>query len=430
LYDVIVAGGGPAGCAAAVASARTGAKTLLIEASGSLGGMGTIGLVPAWCPFSDQKKVVYRGIAQEVFENLKAVTPHARPSDYDWVPIGAEALKRVYDRLVEGSGADVLFNTQVCDAVMENSRIGCVIASNKLGLSAYRAKVYVDCTGDADVVAHAGGRCFYSDETGDVQPATHCFTVANVDEYAYRTGPEIHMSFKDCPAYGIARSGKYPLVTDGHSCNNLVGPSTVGFNAGHLWNVDPRDPVSLSKAMVKGRELAHQFHEGLKEFHPSAYAASFLVSTAQAMGIRESRRIEGEYTLTIEDYMNRASFPDEIGRNCYFVDVHITEAESKLVAEGKLDEEAGFAKYAPGESHGLPYRCLVPKGLDNVVAAGKIISCDRRVLGSVRVMPPSLVTGQAAGTAAALSVLSGTAMKDVPVDELRKKLKEDGAYFL
>jgi hypothetical protein len=392
--------------------------------------MGTIGLVPAWCPFSDQERIIYRGIALEVFEGLKAMTPHVGRLDTDWVPIGAEALKRVYDKLVADSGADVLFHTQVCDVSMDGERLDCAIASNKAGLSAYRAKVFIDCTGDADLARGSGAECVYSDDSGDAQPATLCFTLTNVDEYAYRTGPELHMGNKGCPVYGIVESEKYPLVADGHSCNNLVGPRTVGFNAGHLWGVDPRDPASLSKAMAKGRELAWQFHEGLKEFHPKAYAASFLVSTAQVMGSRESCRIIGEYVLTLDDYLRRASFPDEIGRNCYYIDVHYTEAETELALRGELDEARRDARYMPGESHGLPYRCLVPKGLDNVVVAGKTISCDRRVLGSVRVMPPCLVTGQAAGAAAAMAAESGARMRDLPVDELRARLRADGAYFI
>jgi hypothetical protein len=428
-YDVIVAGGGPAGCAAATAAARTGAKTLLVEASGSLGGMGTIGLVPAWCPFSDKEKIIYCGIAQEVFEGLKAFQPHVKAGDWDWVPIDAEALKRVYDRLVTEAGVDALFNTHLCDAARDGRIIKSVLLSNKSGLTIFKAKIYVDCTGDADIEALSGVECYYSDKSGEVQPATLCFILSNVDEYAYRTGPELHSAFKDCPVYGIVASDKYPLVVDGHSCNGLVGPGTVGFNAGHLWDVDARDPLSVSKALIQGRELASQFHEGLKEFHPKAYASSFLASTAQVMGARESRRIIGEYTLTLNDFNRRASFPDEIGRNCYYVDVHATRNESEKIVKGELEDEPGCVRLNPGESHGLPYRSLVPKDLDNVVAAGKIISCDRWMLGSVRVMPASLVTGQAAGTAAALAAAGGLAMRDVPAGVLRGRLRADGAYL-
>ncbi|MDR1559505.1 MAG: FAD-dependent oxidoreductase [Clostridiales bacterium] len=432
-YDVIVAGGGPAGCAAAIASAREGARTLLIEDSGALGGMGTIGLVPAWCPFTDQEKVIYRGVAWEVFESLKAESTYKNTDIVDWAPIDAETLKRVYDRLVTEAGAEVLFNTRICDVVMDENepeRLDCLVAANKRGLMAYRADMFVDCTGDADIIAFAGLTFACGDEKGQTQPATHCFILSNIDEDAYLAGPELHMSKRDSPVYDIARSDKYPLVTDGHSCNNLIGQGTVGFNAGHIWGVDSTNPESVSKALMHGRALAHEFHEGLKEFCPGVYADSFLVSTAPAIGIRESRRVIGEYTLSMDDYLRRRSFPDEIGRNAYFIDVHYTEDKRAKVVSGELNEEDAYARYKPGESHGIPFRCLTPKGLVNVLTAGRNISCDHQILGSVRVMPPCLVTGQAAGTAAAMAAGLKTNVKGLAVDALRGQLRKNGAYFI
>jgi len=430
-FDVIVAGGGPSGCAAAAAAASNGAKTLLIEASGALGGMGTIGLVPAWCPYSDGENVIYRGIAQTVMERVKAHMPHIKADHVDWVPIDPEVLKRVYDDLVSDAGVKVLFNTQLCDVQSADGRVDSVIVANKAGLTAYRAKVFIDCTGDADIAAFCGlpydkG----AGETGDVQPATHCFTLTNVDEYAYQTGPRLHGSEKDCPIYDIVRSEKYPMVVDGHSCNERIGPGVVGFNAGHLWNVDSTDPFSMSAALMAGRKLADELHCGLIEFYPSAFAASHLTMTASALGTRESRRIVGEYTLTFDDYKARRTFPDEIGRNCYYIDVHHSPAQRDAFLRGEIDYEEEASSYGPGESHGIPYRCLVPKGCENLLVAGRTISCDRTVQGSVRVMPPCLVTGQAAGTAAAMIAANGGTTMTLDTDALRAKLRADGAYFL
>lgn len=430
-YQVIVVGGGPGGCAAAVAAARGGMRTLLIESTAMLGGMGTLGLVPAWCPFTDHERIIYAGIAQEVFEATKAEMPHIKPSDVDWVAIDVEVLKRVYDRLVSAAGVDVLFQTVVGGIHMEGERIDYVIAANKRGLTAYRAPVFIDCTGDADLVAFAGLPFEYGDDIGhEVQPSTHCFTLTNVDEYAYATGPRMHMSRKDCPIYDIVNDPQFPLVLDGHSCNSLVGPRTVGFNAGHIWNVDATDPIGLSRATMQGRELAHQLHEGLKKHFPSAFAASFLASTASVLGTRESRRIIGDYRLTLDDYVARRNFPDEVARNAYFIDVHIPLEIREQVNAGEVSEEAGFDRYGPGESHGVPYGCMLPKGLDNVLVAGRTISCDHDVQGSVRVMPLVLVMGQVVGTAAAMTVGAGG---DVPraldVQALRAKLREDGAYL-
>ena len=430
-YEVIVAGGGPAGCAAAAASASTGAKTLLIEGSGVLGGMGTSGMVPAWCPFSDKEKIIYRGIAQKVFEATKAAMPHIDKDALDWVPIDAEALKRIYDDLVTEAGADVLFHTMISAVDFSDGQLNYVVVSNKSGLTAYKAPMFVDCTGDGDLVAWSGLPFeFGSEDTHEVQPATHCFQITNVDEYAYATGPRMHSSIPDCPVYDIVRDEKYPLVKDGHSCNSLVGPRTLGFNAGHLWDVDATDPFSVSKALMQGRGVAQQFHGGLKGYYPSAFAASFLSATAPVMGIRESRRVVGEYTITLEDFLARRTFEDEIGRNSYYIDVHQSESEREKGNSGEFNSDMRVEHYGPGESHGIPYRSLVPLGAGNLLTAGRNVSCDHLVLGSVRVMPTALVTGQAAGTAAAMIALEGLNTHTLDVQKLRAKLREDGAYFL
>ncbi|HQD40256.1 MAG TPA: FAD-dependent oxidoreductase, partial [Bacillota bacterium] len=211
-WDVIVAGGGPAGCAAAIAAAREGAKTLLIEATGSLGGMGTMGLVPTFCPFSDKEKIIYRGIAEKVLEACKASSAHIPDDKLDWVEINPEQLKLIYDELVTKAGVEVLFNTQLC--AVENSdesTVSAIIVSNKAGLTAYQAKVYLDCTGDADLAAWAGAEFQKGSETGELQPATHCFTLANVDEYAYLNGEILHNSNPRSPVHKIIADENFPL---------------------------------------------------------------------------------------------------------------------------------------------------------------------------------------------------------------------------
>lgn len=431
-WDVIVVGGGPAGCTSAAASAREGARTLLIEATGCLGGMGTSGLVPAWCPFSDQEKVIYKGLAEKVFNEAKKTMAHVGKDDMDWVPIDPERLKRVYDDLVTGSGAHVIFNTVLSSVETDGKgNVETIIVSNKSGLTAYKAKVYVDCTGDADLSAWAGAEFHKGDDkTSDLQPATHCFVLSNVDEYAYFNGPNLHPGNPESPVYDIVKSGRYPLIADVHFCNNMIGPSTVGFNAGHLWNVDNTDPQSVSEAMISGRKLAASIRDALAEFHPGAFADSYLAATASLMGIRETRRIIGDYYLTVEDYAARKSFEDEICRNSYFIDIHNAKAEAELTKNNELDITKRFEHYKKGESHGVPYRCLTPKSLANVLVAGRSISCDRPVQGSVRVMPVCLAMGEAAGIAAQMaSKMENPDVHRVDVKVLRKRLKEEGAYL-
>ncbi|MFV0343240.1 MAG: FAD-dependent oxidoreductase [Anaerocolumna sp.] len=430
-YEVIVAGGGPSGCAAAIAAAREGAKVLLIESTTALGGMGTNGLVPAWCPFSDRTKVVYRGIALEVFDKVKANMKHVGAKDVDWVSIDSEVLKRVYDEMVLEAGATILFSTQVIAASRNDKKIDYIVTSNKSGITAYKGKVYIDCTGDADIAAQVGLEFEIGEEDSrKVQPATHCFTITNVDDYHYRNDPFLHMQNPDSAAYDIARSEKYPLVTDPHCCNSIIGPGSIGFNAGHIWDVDATEPYNFSKALIKGRQLAYQYHQGLIEYLPEAFGGSFLSATATAMGVRESRRIVGEYRLTLADYMERRSFPDEIGRNCYFLDVHHGVDEIEGILQGKNNGEEGWQPYKDGESHGIPYRSLIPKDIQNMLVAGRTISCERIIQGSIRVMPVCLVTGQAAGTAARLAIFREEIdVSKLDIKELRENLKRNGAFI-
>ncbi|ASA20715.1 FAD-dependent oxidoreductase [Paenibacillus donghaensis] len=427
-WDVIVVGGGPAGCTAAAAAAREGARTLLIEATGSLGGMGTSGLVPAWCPFSDKETIIYRGLAMKVFEELKQQMPHVDREALDWVPIEPEKLKVIYDQLVLEAGVTVLFQTTLGSVETDgDGRITALITASKNGLRAHTAKVYVDCTGDADVAAWAGADYLKgAPETGALMPATHCFTLGNVDEYAYLNGPLLHGDNKSSPIYDILRSGSYPSIPDAHICNNMIAPRTVGFNAGHLWEVDNTDAYSVSAALMEGRKLAAVYREALAEYMPAAFGSAYVANTGSLMGIRETRRITGDYVLSVDDYVSRRSFADEICRNSYFIDIHGTEQEEKQ--EGGKQE--AIKRYGPGESHGIPYRCLTPRGLRNVLVAGRAISCAREVQGSVRVMPVCLAMGEAAGLAAAMA--AGVAEPDVhavDVEQLRTRLREEGAYL-
>lgn len=432
-YEVIVTGGGPSGCAAAIASAREGARTLLIEATGSLGGMGTSGLVTIWAPFSDkQGNLVYRGIAEELLEGTKPAVPHVPRDRLDWVVFNPEQLKRLYDELVTTAGAEILFNTMIASVEGDGKGgVETIIASNKSGLSAFRAAVYVDCTGDGDVAAWAGARFEKGDgQSGEMQPASLCFLMTNVDEYAYLNGPRLHASNKGCRIYDILKSGKYPEIADPHCCNELIGPRMAMFNAGHLWDVDGTDPKSVSKGLIEGRKIAAAYQKALAEFVPEAFGNAVALPTAPSLGIRETRRIVGDYVLNVDDYNARRTFPDEIARNNYWIDIHTSKAEIKKSHSGHDHVQDRFEHYGPGESHGIPYRCLTPEGIRNVLVAGRCISCDRPVQGSIRTMPVCVVTGQAAGTAAAMSVREGSDdVHALDVDALRGRLKENGAFL-
>ena len=418
-YDVIVLGGGPSGCAAAVAAAREGAKTLIIEAAGFLGGMGTGGLVPFWCGFSTGGgPFCNTGIGKTVYDKLRAQMPEKTNT----FAIDAEALKRVYDEIVTEAGVDVLFFTQLAWTDAEDGNVRTIVVCNKGGLKAYRAKVYCDASGDADLAVAAGGKYMMGNEYGETQPATMCFTLTNCNLENRKSD---HVQFVD--------REKYPLIIDNHLVNNIVGEGAVGFNAGHMYYVDSTDPVNASKTMMKGRQLAHQLTECVRNSEPETYGNAFLASTACLLGARESRRMICDFMVTIEDYKNRSIYPDEIARSCYNVDVHSTPSEKKARLEGKLTNFAqynGKVTYQPGESFGVPYRCLTPVGVKNVIVAGRTICSDRGANGSCRVMATCFATGEAAGIASYMALSQPeTDFHQIDTDALRAKLKQYGAFI-
>jgi hypothetical protein len=332
---------------------------------------------------------------------------------------------------VKESGADILFETILASAELDKSGewVDSIICGGKSGLRALRAKVYIDCTGDADLAAWAGAEFHLGAPDTGLMPATHCFILAGVDEDAYRNGPPLYQEFAESPIYEILSSGDYPLIPDSHLCNNLVGPGAVGFNAGHIWDVSSDDPKSVSDALTLGRKMAQQYRDGLARFFPAAFANSYVAQTAPLMGIRESRRIVGEYCLTVDDYIARRSFPDEIARNSYFLDIHETFEKTPKKLEDLAEWRSRILRYNSGESHGIPYRCLIPKGFKNLLVGGRTISCARAVQGAVRIMPSCLTTGEAAGAAASLALLFDGDVKEVDPDSLRELLRSVGAYL-
>lgn len=437
-WDVIVVGGGPAGCAAATAAAREGARTLLVEATGILGGMGTAGLVPWFCGYGDGERNIARGLAGHVRLALADGMPHLKrameKNPLTAPAIDPELLKRIYDDMVAQSGARVLFHSQLCGVEKTpGGKAETLIVANKRGLLAYRAAVYVDTTGDGDLAAWAGAEFEKGDESGAMQPATSCFVLSNVDEDALAKGPNIHFYDPASPIWEAVRSPRYPLIEELHSCSMKIGPGVYGFNTGHVFDVDNTDPECLSAALTRGRKMAAQYRDAFAALHP-AFANAFLAATGGLLGVRETRRIVGDYLLSVDDYRGARSFPDEICRNAYGIDVHCSRERCLELAQKSIEELKAFNREVTnrlprGSSVGVPYRCLTPRGLRNVLVAGRCISTDRQTNGTVRIMACCLNTGEAAGVAAAMAAGNGGDVHGVDVRSLRAKLRAAGAYL-
>jgi len=457
VVDVAVVGGGPAGCAAAIAAAREGAATLLVEQFGFLGGMATAALVPAWCPFSDRRTCIVRGIGLEILEEMKTFMPHVAADAVDWVPIDPEALKAIYDRRVTQAGARVLFLTHFVDVLLREPPGGgpvppptpaegmspapplgdqrvldSIVLHNKSGLQRVAARVVVDCTGDADVAAAAGLPFHQGDpRTGELQPCTLCFVLAGVDNSRLQpwllqdNGRNLLLK----PSISAAKAAGDLHIPEEGANVAYQSPTTIGLNFGHVFDVDGTDADQLSAAMIEGRRLVRHLVDFVRKYLPGCEQA-YLVNSGAQIGVRETRRIVGDYVLTLDDYLNRRSFADEIARNAYYIDIHLSRREWEQHLGRPIDWAAKIHQYQPGESHGIPYRCLTPLGARNLLVAGRCISTDRAVQGSTRVMPNCLAMGEAAGVAAAWAARHPDGnVRAVDVTALRGRLRSLGAWL-
>ncbi|MGC4046730.1 MAG: FAD-dependent oxidoreductase [Armatimonas sp.] len=440
LKKIIVVGGGPAGIAAALSAARAGGDVTLIERLGFCGGSATAMQVPAFGPFSDRTRSIVGGIAWEVLmAHQKALgRPLADPESYytpqdqgrmDWVPIDVELLKRLYDELLETAGVTVLFHTFVPEVQKEGNRVTSITLANKSGLTTLNGAVFIDATGDADLAARAGCPFELGDESGLTQGMTLCFTITGGSRtqylnYVYSTGDGY---LKNLVAKAKA-DGAWDLPDA-----SLVGMSfkdeiTAGCNLGHVWGFDATDATSVSHAEREGRQVAAKLVNFLRAYVPGQESIT-LVSTGPHIGVRESRRIIGDYTLTLDDYLACHSFPDEIARCAYFIDLHAATTEEAARAKAVTDGGKTSASLPPGQSHGIPYRCLIPQGVENLLVAGRSLSAERAVQGAARIMPYCFAMGEAAGLAAVLVLEAGGAVRGIDTSELRERLRGVGAYL-
>ena len=416
--DVFVAGGGPAGVAAALAAARAGKRVFLAETSGAFGGAATAAYVPAFATFSDGVHDVVGGIGREIRRLVSRDVPE---STY-WTPIDIEELKRVYDRIMSASSAKFSFFTTVCDVVAKDGRLEKVVVATKRGLLAVKAKVFIDCTGDGDLCAFAGGAYELGDADGKVMPSTLCSQWCDID-FSQRN-PWAQSLLPKAIADGVFTVPDLHLpgffkATDGSSLG--------GGNIGHVFGINPTDERSLTVAMMDARKRLPEYERFYKTYL-KGYEKMRLATTAPFLGVRESRRVVCDYMLGVKDFLARASFEDEVGRYCYPVDIHPSKPGDVKAMEAFRREYEKDLKYKKGESYGIPYRSLVAKSFSNLLVAGRCMGTDQKMQASIRVMPSCFITGQAAGTAAAMALATGD-VRAVKAGELRRRLVADGAYI-
>jgi len=437
----MVIGGGNAGCAAALAAARHGARTLLVERYGFLGGTATAAMVGPWMTFHSGTERIVGGIAQEIVERLMArggSPGHiADASDYvaTITPFDPEIHKALLFEMMAESGVSLLLHAYFLDALLDaHGAVRGARVATVGGLREYEATVTVDASADAFVAASAGARVQQGDERGRVQPASLMFRLSHVDlaataAYVREHPAEMRTSLapeaRDKSAL-TAVAGLHDLWQRARARGDVDVPrelvsffispyaDEVSVNMTRVGDIDPLDPDDLTRAEVEARAQTMQLLAFFKRDVPG-FANARIAATAVQIGIRESRRVAGVYTLTRDDVLEARSFDDAVARSAYPIDLHNPSGSGTTTH-----------RLAPGASYEIPYRCLVPERVDGLLVAGRCISTTHEALASTRLTPTVMTLGQAAGTAAAMCARDGTRPRDVDTAVLREALARDG----
>jgi len=394
---VIVVGGGLAGTAAAIAAAREGVRTLLIERSGCLGGMATSGLVPP-----AMRLELTEGISRKLYTRLEQTGGDQKRNP--------EVMKLALLEMVNDAGAKLMLYTTATDAVMEGNTIRGVIIHSKAGFQAVRGRVVVDCTGDGDIAASAGAPFEIGRGRDEqTQAVTLMFLLGNVDTSRAIVSKEVYGRL----VRQAKSKGELHAPFAGGAARGKVIPGPNGVIYVNTVNVRPINglrPADLTYAQFECHREIWELAKFYRKYVPGC-ERSYLLSTAAYIGVRETRRVVGEYMLTGYDVMQARHFDDEIARGFYPIDIHVADTTG---------DGGGFR---PRRSYGIPYRCLVPKNVDNLLVAGRCISATHVAHGSVRVMGTTIALGEAAGEAAALAVKEGATPRRLDVKKLQARLK-------
>lgn len=425
-FDVIVAGAGSSGSTAAIAAARAGARTLLVERYGFLGGTSTAVLdtfYGFYTPGTRSLKVV-SGIADDVMDGLKKFNAcFERPNTYGagtGITYNSEYLKVVWERLALQCGALVLLHAWIQNAEVSHGRVNSLTVATKKGLIKVKADLFIDATGDADLCHFAGVPCELAGEHEPAQMLTTTFKIGNVDVGLRKTISKEEFHSRMAAA---AKSGEFDLPrkegsdhitpVPGMMATNMTRVQSFVRNNGEIQNAS--DPELLSRAEIEGRTQALEYLRFLKQCIPG-YANSELVAFGTQIGVRETRRVQGEYRLTREDVLSAKQFDDQIGLCGAPIEEHHSGDDTKW-------------QYLPdGSCVGIPFRSLIPMGVENVLVAGRCFSATHDAHASVRSMAQCMAMGQAAGAAAALCV-AHRSPRELNVAMLLQKLRSDGAIL-
>jgi hypothetical protein len=453
--DVAVAGGGPAGICAALAAARTGARTLLVEQLGNLGGVAALGGLPLLSLHNNREEQIVGGIPWDFIQRLMEVKGAFIARNYD---IGGhdgkgtprynainlyvlpEPLKYLAALMCQEAGVEVLLHTQVADVVKDGDALAGLVVVNKSGTTIVQADRVIDCTGDGDVAARAGapfekGR----PRDGAMQPMTPLFLISGVDiPKAMAAGSMVYRTYEAIDEYWAKHWQSYVVQLEPYMeelQQALGGHRIIRFNfndfgqgayyAGNFIHVarrDSSDGDDLSRAETEARLLVWRLIDFVRRRLPG-FERCELLGTPAIIGIRESRRILGDYYMTLDDVLEARRFNDVVARCGYWVDIHEAHGGPDLEFPDRGSQVKDYGDYD------IPYRCLMPQRVDNLLVAGRCISGSHEAHSSYRVMGTAMALGHAAGAAAALSMQQGVSPRQLPAGDLQETLLAQGALL-
>lgn len=430
-FDVVVIGGGPAGLAASVSAARHGARTLLVERYGFLGGMGTAGGVTNFAGLYGRKngemQQVVHGVVDDLLARIDALGGLNQPQDgmqgrirvrsYD-----VSAYKCAADQLLLSAGVNILFHAWAAAVLMNGPTIAALVVETKSGRQAIRAQRFIDCSGDADVAHFAGVPFELGDGRGSALFPSTMFRIGHVDAERALAAVGDFKAINDLMDQSLAREpGRYKFPRKGAILRPQKKPTEWRANVTQIRNasgnaMDATDARQLSEGELEGRRQITEYFRFLRNEVPG-FEQSDIVDIAPQVGIRETRRICGEYSLTGEDILSSARFDDAIGINAWPMEMHVDGAISW-----------GFPRDEARAYNDLPWRMLVPQEVRNLLVAGRCASMAHEGQSAARASGGCFVMGQAAGTAAAL-LDAGAAFADTDIARLQQALQQDGVYF-
>ncbi len=419
-YDLIVVGGGFGGVGAAVAAAREGLKVLLIEKSNALGGAANLGLVTPFMYYrtikseDEQGNRTYYYLCRGVFEEIVNKVKEAGRGDES--RFDSEYLKFALNRLVLEAGVELIYNATVVSSEREGNKINNVTVHGKGQNVTLEANYFIDATGDANLVAMTGFPFRLGREPDNLcQPMTLCFRLAGVDtEEFWRLQKDgvINELYKKLQSEGKIKNPRENVLVFHYDVDGMVH-----FNTTRVVKLDPTNIFDVTKAEIIAREQMYEMLDFLKTNFECCKNAH-IASSATEIGIRESRMIEGEYTVTGKELVDCVPFEDSIATGNYDIDIHNPEGTG-----------TSHYYFPRGQYYRIPYGVLVPKNSENLLVAGRCVSCDHEAQASIRIMPIVCCLGQAAGTAIAVAKKQERSVKDIDVKELQSTLIKNGAVI-